>query len=118
TNPGHTTNIEYLTALALVDQDTHLLGQWCDDMIFVRDRHKVDFVCPAIADEFRASLTLQEDLCCATVLYLTHTGFQKSTPGHSNEWLICKYLHKFFNLEPYNDKDGISIINGKTTFQL
>lgn len=71
-----------------------LIDKWCDALVFHRSGGFLEFLIPANARELHQALGADDELNMARVLSMTLHGFHGGDPGHSNEDLICKYIHR------------------------
>jgi hypothetical protein len=68
--------------------------RWCDAGAFYCDAMSLEVLIPSVLDDFVAKIAARKDLERLRVLLLTMHGFEGGSAGHSNENLVCKYIHE------------------------
>ena len=74
------------------------LDHWCENLVFYRTGAMLEFLVPRnarrVEERVRSTLNLRR----ARVLTLAIHGFNGGDPGHSNEALICEFIHHHVNV--------------------
>lgn len=80
------------------------IDKWCDALVFHRSNGFLEFLIPANARKLHQALGADEELNMARLISMTLHGFRGGDPGHSDEDLICKYIHRHVNVDRTTDK--------------
>jgi hypothetical protein len=75
------------------------IDKWCDALFFHRSDSCLEFLIPASARKLHEAISSNEELSMARVLSTILNGFHGGDPGHSNEDLICRYIHRSANVK-------------------